>query len=232
MTAPEERHDRLEHATRARLSRLAGVRGDAARVERRLRAVLAQARPRQPERARLARLWWRVGGIAAVLAAGAILALALLHAGSQPVVAAPMELVRVHHDMLRGDVDAVAVTSFREAGDVLRGKWPQTPRVPQAGDGRITSCCLHALRNRKVACIRLEHLGRPVTVVVGHARDLVCSADHRPMARGGRTYLVHEEEGVNMAMMQVNGRWACVMGDLPLADLVDLADGLAFAPAD
>lgn len=228
MNAPDEVNDPLEKATRARLAKLASVPVDTSRLERQLKAVLARAGPQGPLRLPWPWRWRTVSGIAATIAVAAVIALVLLESGSLPVVAAPLELARVHDGVLSGQINTIQVSSFQEASMVIRQDWPEAPQIPEPLAGRVTSCCLHALQDRRVACILVEHLGRPVTLAVGYSRDLVCSADHQKIQRRGRTYLVHSEDRVQMAMIQIDRRWVCVMGDLPLEDLIELADGLRF----
>jgi hypothetical protein len=77
------------------------------------------------------------------------------------------------------------------------------------------------------ACVRLDAGGRPVTLVVAEGTD-PCSAHGRVVDRAGRKYLVHMMGSVNMAMTARDGRWLCVMGELPDEDLLKIAEAVKF----
>lgn len=199
------------------------------RLEQRLEACLHEGR--QDHSGRMIRLpsWGRIGGIAAALIVALGATFAFLQTASTPVVAAPVVLAQLHRDLIAGGVPVVRVADVGEANRYLAGEWKDAPRVPAPAGAQVTSCCVRTVQDRNVACLVLQYRDRPVTMMVGHARELVCGAEHTTAHRHGRSYGVHRDEGLGMVMIEHQGRWICLMADLPIDDLMDLADSLQLA---
>jgi len=221
-------HERLDEATRRRLARLAGKPVDTTRLEARLIKAIGPAQP--ANRASLSKFFrWRpLSRIAAVAAVVVLAGLLFTSMGSNPAIASPADLARVHREMTADDPGLVPATNFAQAARTIQRLWARAPKLPEPTVGQITASCLHNLADREVACLKLEFKGQPITMVVGRSREVVCSAEHRQVTRNGRTYFVHDRDGVRMLMTNMNDSWVCIMGGASLEDLTEVADGLEF----
>ncbi len=222
-------HERLDEATRRRLARLASKPVDTTRLEARLNKAIESQQPSnhliQSTRLR----WWRpVSRVAAMVAVVGLIGLLFTSMGSNPAIASTTDLVRVHREVMAGEPGLVPVANFAQATDAIQRMWPQAPKLPEPTVGQIKASCLHNVADHDVACLKLEFNGEPITMVVGHSREIVCSAAHRQVSRDGRTYLVHDRDGVRMVMISSQGRWVCLMGSLSIDELIEVADGLRF----
>jgi hypothetical protein len=241
----------LDGATRQRLALLAGTPVDTTGMECRLRAAMdgASVAPAEPaptvestEAPRLAvtpealahrqprSWWWRpVSGLAAaiILMVG-IIGFTLLCTSPSPVIAAPPDLVRLHQSMGAHASGAVQVSSIDHANRVIADEWSQAPAVPAVVGEQVKACCLHDLKDRKVVCVVLHDNGKPrIMMVVARSRD-VRPAEGRVVERGGRKYVVHEMHDLTMVMTQSDGRYVCLMGELPVDRLLATAGRLRF----
>jgi hypothetical protein len=230
MTHNTPHHERLDEATRRRLFRLSGKPVDTTRLEARLnKAIESRRTPRPVPRPAVIRRWASVSRIAAVVAVtGLLVGLLFTSMAGNPAIASTTDLARVHREVSSGKSDLVAATNVAEATGNLQRLWSGMPSLPEPTVGQITATCLHNVADRDVACLRLEFKGRPITMVVGHSREIVCSAEHRQVSLDGRTYMVHDRDGVRMVMITRQGRWVCLMGDLDVDELMQVADGLRF----
>jgi hypothetical protein len=230
MTHKNPHHERLDEATRRRLSRLASKPVDTTRLEARLRkAIQSQPSPPAALAPPAALRWWRpVSRIAAVVAVVGLIGLLLVPIGNGPAVASTTDLARVHREVTSGDRGLVPAANFDEASDVIQRLWPGAPELPEPTVGQVTASCLHSVANHSVACLKLAFKGQPITMVVGHSREVVCSTEHRRVSRENQDYLVHDRDGVQMVMVSRQGRWVCLMGRLSIDELIEIADGLRF----
>ena len=224
MSGQRPNAEHLDQATAQRLARLAGVPVDTSRLERRLRAALDRERPGR-DAIRFPRRWLPLSSAAAIVLLG--LAGWVIFAGGEPAVAAPTDLVRIHQDLVSGAVHRSPVRDIDEANRQIAAQWAQAPVIPRPQSAAIKSCCLHRVQDVQVACVLMEYAGQPVTLVVAQGDEL-CSAEGDQIVRGGRTFIAHEQNGLQMVMSHHEGRWLCVMGKLAPAQLVELAAGIVF----
>jgi len=222
-------HERLDETTRRRLARLASKPVDTTRLEARLNKAIESQQPSNHILPSTQLRWWRpVSRIAAMVAVVGLIGLLFTSLGDNPAIASPTDLVRVHRDVTAGEPGLVPATNFAQATGTIQRMWAQAPKMPEPTVGQITASCLHNLADRDVACLKLAFNGQPITMVVGYSREIVCSAEHRRVSLDGRTYLVHDRDGVRMVMVSRQGRWVCLMGSLSIDELVEVADGLRF----
>jgi hypothetical protein len=229
MNYQNPQHERLDEATQQRLARLANTPVDTTRLEARLNKAI---NPQQPTH-RVSRAgpirWWRpVSRIAAVVAVAGLIGMLLIPLGNSPAIASTTDLARVHREVVAGEPDLVPATNFAQANDAIQSIWAQAPKLPEPTVGQVTASCLHSVANRDVACLKLEFNNQPITMVVGHSREVVCSAAHQQITRNGRNYMSHDQDDVRMVMIARQGRWVCLMGSLSLDELIEVADGLRF----
>ena len=142
--------------------------------------------------------------------------------------ACPTDLARLHSEVMAGESDLMPATTITQATELIHHKWARAPKLPVPTVGQVTASCVHEVADREVICLKLEHKGQPITMVVGHSREVVCSAEHQQVTRNGRTYFVHDRNGVRMVMINHEDRWVCIMGGVSIEDLTEIADGLEF----
>jgi hypothetical protein len=212
--------ERLDEAVSKRLAKLAGMPVDSTQLQRRLHARLGLTK--HDRRRLVLRHWLRPLGTVAA----AILILGLVGwvfvVGGSPAVAAPSDMARIYQDMVTGEVHRQMVTDVAEANRQIRAQWSQAPQIPRPQSVDISSCCLHHVKGVTVAAVLMEYRGEPVTLVVALGQEL-SSADGPSIVRGGRSFTAHEQDGLQMVMTHEDQRWLCVMGKLPIEQLVDLA---------
>ena len=204
---PDDGLSRLDQATRQRLARLSGRPVDTTRLDGQLRAALAQAAP-APRLAVARRFWRPLAGLAAAAAVVLALSLALLNSGA-PAFAAPADLVRLHQQAIAEMPAGMTVSSVADANRHLH------------------NCCIREVQNRKLACVLLGEEQVPITMVVAHSRDFKPVAG-QVVERDGRSYTLHSVDGVQMVMMQHEGRYVCLMGKVPAERLLAIAGELRF----
>jgi len=215
----------LDEAVRARLARLATLPVDTTNLERRLRTLIPAEAPEQ-NRWRLPHAWRSLTAVAAAVLIVATVGIILMSLGNTPAMASPAELARLHAEVINPDRMATPVTTVEQANRVLDGKWTDLPQLP-ASSAQLHACCIHDFMDRKVACLLFRDGDTPLTMVVGEARDFRC-AGGRVVERGGRTFTLHDVNGLRMVMTEQNGRYVCLMGTVSEDRLVALAEGLRF----
>jgi hypothetical protein len=226
MSTPESDNlsGRQDQAVADRLARLRSLPVDTSRLERMVQGQI----PRSQGQARHRRLW--LGPLRAVAAALIVVALigALIWSTSGgPAMASPAEMVQLHRDLVSGRVPIMKVDSIEQASEALSGKWPQQPGLPQAPDSHIMACCMRSIKDRKVACVLFKNDGNPVTLSVAKSSELR-SPQSPTLTRDGLRYHVESSGNLNMVSTQRDGRWICLIGQLPVDRLIEIAHGLRF----
>lgn len=225
MTTEPNNMDRLDEATAERLATLADIPVDTTRLETRLNAAI-DSEDSAPRPLVLAHWWRPVTSIAAAVMVVCLVGWAVIGSG-QPAVAAPFDLARLHWEVTDDDSATVPVSTIDEANQRIAAEWATAPTIPAPVDAAVKSCCLHLVKSTKVVCVSLDYEGRAVTLVVAHGKDL-CSADGQIITRGQKQFMGHEMNGLMMVMTEHEGRWLCVMGQVPIERLADLAEGIEF----
>ena len=226
----EDKHSDLDEQTRARLAKLASRPVDTTGVMAKLRKQIDAERGNQDDStARTFKFpsWARWAGRSAI-AATLIIAATLLFITTQSgsvVYAAPDRMVQLHRDLVDGRAPVIPVTNLAEARKTIESKWHEAPTLPDQWDKNVHACCLRDVQSRQVACILMKEADTPVTVVVARTKDFQ-SPDGPTVERNGQTYVVKSHDGVNMIMAQVKDRWICVMSELPVEPLFQLAEGV------
>lgn len=223
---PQDPHqERLERCTRRRLARLAAMPVDTSRLKRRIEAAIAEQREPSPAYQTLLR-WWRPVTSAA---AAVIIALTVWTAvdTSSVAMAGPAQLAQLHYDVTRGLTPALPATSIEEANRLLaeQGAGQVAGQLP----GEVMSCCLQEVSGVTLSCVLIKQDQSLITVVVADG-----GAMHSPVGeaveRSGRRFTLHQANGINMAMIGESGRWACVMGQVPYEQLIEVAAQIDLKP--
>lgn len=222
---PDPRQTRIEEATSRRLARLRTAPVDISRLESAVRAETSRP-TRLPTRRWAA---WR--GMPSRAAAASLLILALvgalvLHSSSGPALASAEQLLHIHDDVLHDSGDAVTrVDSAAAVNATLAREAPGVPPVPDLPPDHVRSCCAHMLCGKRLACVKLQLDGVPVTMAVAAASDIRAPAG-RSVSVEGTAYDIQSMNGVTMVMHQRGNRWVCLMSSLPADRLIAFARAL------
>jgi hypothetical protein len=224
-----EGSDALDRATVSRLAKLRTMPVELSRLE----AAVASHIPRpQTGEPRVAgrRTWFRpLRAVAAGIALLAALTIAFLTWPSGAALASPPRMAALHARLVAGEIPVTEVASVEAANKVLASQSPQSPRMPDLPHDHVMACCLNEVDDRVVACLLLKHQGKPVSMMVADAKQLRSPASGgEAIERGGASYRVHASGKINMVMSARQGRWVCVMGELPAEELLGLASKLKY----
>lgn len=220
-----ENDEQWQQAIASRLSKLRTMPLDTTRLERNLRAQISP--PFQKRRS----IWLSVRPLralaASVLVIGVLTAGLVLTTSSGPALASPVQMARLHEDLVSGKLPAMQVDSVDAANKALSAQWPQAPDVPNVPANHVMACCMKSVKDKKVACVLLKREGVPVTMTVANAADMQLPKVPK-VNRSGVAYYVQSSGTINMVMAEREGRWVCLIGELASDRLMDLADQLRF----
>ena len=221
--------DRLDQATAARLANLRTLPVDVSRLERRLRAEIgppASASAENPGRLRIG--WFtRYRAVAAALLIAVTVAGVLLTSSSGPALASASQMAQVHEDLVSGRTPVTQVDSIDAAGRALARDWSQSPGLPGIPHDHVMACCMTSVQNKKMACVLLKAEEVPITMAVANAADMRLPTSPTRV-RGWVTYHLQTSGRLNMVMTERNGRWVCLIAELPVERLMDFGEQLRF----
>lgn len=221
----QENDERWEKAVAGRLSKLRTMPVETARLAATLRAQI-------PEPARATRGMWRSmrsfrAVAASILLLGTVAAVLLVATASRPVLASPAEMARMHHQLVSGEMPAMQVESIEAANKVLAGEHPHLPALPGVPADHVMACCMTSVKDKKVACVLMKREGVPVSLMVARSKDMRTPSSPATLHDGVR-YHVQSSGKLNMVMAERDGRWVCLIGELPTERLIDIAVQLRF----
>lgn len=224
-TADSNHHgNELDQAVSRRLGRLRSLPVETARLDR----LIQEQIPRPQGQDRQRGLWLRpLRAVAAILVFAVLLGALIWSSSGGPAMASTAEMAQLHRDVVSGRVPVIQVDSIDQAGAALSGKWPEQPGLPEAPDSHVMACCMRSVKDRKVACVLFKNEGQPVTLSVAKASDLR-SPQSPSLKRDGLQYHIESSDNLNMVSVQREGRWICLIGELPVDRLIDIAHGLRF----
>ncbi len=215
------RQDRLDRATAARLSKLAGRQINTQSVEEWVEQSLQPPVMQKPVRVLAWRPWWRPISAAAAILIAVVVGWMMLDGATSPAMASPTELARIHFDVANGLAPHLKVSSVAEANRLLAEQSGGALPVFEL-PGEVRSCCLHQYAATTLTCVLIERDGHLVTVAIAEVAKLH-SPEGKTMTRDGRVFVAHTANGINMVMAHKGTRWLCVMGDVPTDELVAIA---------
>lgn len=227
----DDAKDPIDQAIARRLTKLRAMPVDTSCLEATLRAQILE--PTQDAtkagRSRLRIGWFRpLRAVAAsFVLLTAIVTIMLLTGSGGPALASASEMARMHEDLVSGRIPVMQVDSIAEASIALNQQWPDRPDLPNAPQSHVMSCCMRSVRDKKVACVLLKSEGVPVTMTVARAADMRLP-ESPTVSRGGATYHVQATGTLNMVMTERDGRWVCLIGQMPAERLMDMAASLQF----
>lgn len=217
----------LEQAVRNRLAKLSAVPVDTSRLKARMRSMMAEASAADSRRWRWPMTLRPAVSMAAGILIAATLGVVLATLGNSPAVAAPSHLAQLHAEAVGGDSMATAVATVEEVNRVLSGQWSDLPSIPVVDTATLHACCIHDFMDDRVVCLVLRDGHAPLTMVVGHARSFRPTRG-RQVDVHGRTFYIHEVDGLMMAMTQQDSRFVCLMGEVTEERLLSIVGELRF----
>ena len=214
----------LDRATSERLNRLRTLPVDTSRLDKMV-GVQLPSRERTPARMFP---WLRpMRAIAASIVLLAMIGVILLASSGGPVLASSMQMAQMHEDIVAGRTPVMKVDSIAQANRALAEQSPQSPTVPDMPSDHVMACCMKSVQNKRVACVLLQDQGTPVTMTVANASDMKLPTAPT-ITRDGITYRVQTINKLQMVMTERNGRWVCLIGEVPADQLMTLATKLRF----
>jgi hypothetical protein len=223
MAADQPDPQSLDDAVAARLAKLGALPVDTSRLDT---AIAAQIPRRHDSSTR--RFLRPLTALAAGIALVGFLAAAWLTRSGGEVLASPAQMAQVHQDIVANRVPVTRVDSIDEASRVLSKSWSGSPQLPAPPQEHVMACCMKSIHDKQVACVLLQdQSGTPITMTVARDADMRSPAGPT-VTRGGITYHVQSCGALNMVTTERDGRWVCLIGELPQDKLIDLASRLQF----
>jgi hypothetical protein len=214
MPYDDEENDVLDRAVSQRLAKLRAMPVDLTGLDK---AIKAQLPPVGQSRWRVLSLRPVRAIAASLVLVSAIAAAIMLSASSGPAQAEAAQMAQVHQD----------IVSIDAANRMLNQQSPGAPSLPQLPDSHVMACCMKSVHNKKMACVLLKNDGVPVTLAVASAADMKLPA--APVqTRNGVSYRVQHVGDLSMVMTARNGKWLCLIGQLPAEQLMDMARQVQF----
>lgn len=209
---------------RARLRLLASRPVDVSSLDEWLLRELANGVQNRAAGGPTKRSWqvnWRTTATAAASLVVLVSVLLVFFVPGRTVHAEPAAMARLHADIVAGSVPMTRVATVAEAAALVRRDWPDAPELPALPVEHELACCLKDFEGRRVVCLVFENEGVPISVVIASGRSL------RPAAPPSAA-AVHGVDGVNMVMKERDGRFVCVMGNVPASRLLQLLEAFEF----
>jgi hypothetical protein len=215
----------LDRAVSARLAKLRAMPVDLTNLEKVIESQIAH--PTNLGRWRVLTLRPLRAIAASVVLVSAIAAAILLSASSGPALAEAAQMAQVHQDIVSGKVPVMQVSSIDAANRLLNQESPGAPALPQLPESHVMACCMKSVHDKKMACVLLKDEGAPVTLAVASAGDMKLPAVP-VQTRDGVDYRIQHVGKLSMVMTERNGKWLCLIGQLPAERLMDMATQVKF----
>jgi len=98
-------------------------------------------------------------------------------------------------------------------------------QIPQIASARAMKCGIRIIQDKQVACVLLNCDGVPVTMVVANSLDVRVPESQRRVEKGNE-YHVTTLDNLNIVMIERRGRWICLISELPMDRLVEVAGSI------
>jgi hypothetical protein len=210
----------LDEATSRRLAKLGNIPFDTSKLKMEVETSIAGLQPGQVGRRKR-----RFGLAVVAVIAVAVSATVALWPRNNAVLASPAILAQVHREVLSGATHSTPVTSYAAARTVLSAQWPDGPQIPRLSGDHVVACCVHQVGHKKMACLLLQADGVPCSFAIANARDVRINGGD-PLKINGVTYHVQSAGSVNMVMATRDELWFCLMGELPITRLAEMAGSM------
>lgn len=224
----EERQERLDRATSQRLAKLSERPVDLTRLEQRLRAAIQEPQDQQSEHSSAPRIrWWRpITAIAAIVLLVVSISWIVFIAGTAATMASPAGLVEIHNEAANELTPHLEASSVDEANRLLAEQAKHFHPLPNL-PGELKYCCLHNHVGKVLTCAIIDVDAKRLTVAVADSSQIK-SPTGNSTTRGGKTYYVFTDGGINLVMTSVAGSWLCVMGEASTDQLLQVAGEIQF----
>jgi len=219
----QEPTSELEQAIAARLAKLRTLPVDTSRLDKLLQAKLPERRHKR----RFLRFRPIPTIAASILLLGGIAATILVMTSSERALASSAQMAQMHEDIVAGRVPIMQVDSITAANQMLANQSAGSPSLPQMPESHVMACCMKSVHDKKVACVLLKDSGVAVTLSVANACDMELPAVPL-VTRNGVTYRVQFVKKLSMVMTEKNGKWLCLISELPAERLMDMAGQVKF----
>jgi hypothetical protein len=216
-------HDPLEQATQARLGKLRSMPIDTTRLDLAMENLIPRPREGVARILHMRPVKTAAAAIALVMMIGVV----MWSLSGGAVLAAPDMMARFHQEMVAGQVQAIQVENISQANKALADQWEHSVQIPQVPDSHAMMCCMRTIDNKRVACVLLRTSGVPVTMAVAKAVDMRMP-DTQSVVRDGIKYNLQKSGDLNMVMTERDGRFFCLISQLPADDLIKLVEGIEF----
>jgi hypothetical protein len=225
--------EQLDRDTRQRLGKLASMPVDLSRLERRMADALGPPESQQPKtrhnpaRHRSAE-WLRVAAAVLLFAGiGAGAYFAFFQVDPSSAVAQTMTVAELHQHLVDDPQATYRANSVEQAQKILDDQLLGHLALPIVDGTQVESCCLVEGQFPLRAALVVDHPNGHITIVVAQGRGFA-----HPMApiehRSGVPLSGHEHAGMPMVMRNSGDLWMCVMGDVEVQALSDVAAGMTF----
>ena len=222
----------LDRATQARLNKLATMPVDLARLESKMADKIAPPdapRPlaQPPSHVRRATPAWLRIAAAIALMIGVAGASYYAFFGFQPQAASAstMTIAQLHDYLLDHPDSTDRATTLEQAQQLIDAQFAGNRPLPIVDGTQVRSCCLIEGDFPLRAGLVIERPAGSATVIIAQGKSFAHPM-HRIEHPSGVVLQGHDQPGVPMVMRNVGDLWMCVMGDLPEAELADIAAGL------
>ena len=221
----DENDESVDRAVSARLAKLRAMPVDLTNLEKAIQAQIGP--PAAQSRWRVLTLRPLRAIAASIVLVSAIAAALLLNASSGPALAEATQMAQVHQEIVSGKIPVMQVSSIDAANRMLNQESPGAPALPQMPDSHVMACCMKSVHNKKMACVLVRNEGVPVTLAVASAADMKLPST-TVQTRGGVDYRVQHVGDLSMVMTERNGKWLCLIGELPAERLMEMARQVKF----
>lgn len=224
-----EQQDQLDQATRDRLMKLATMPVDMSRLAR----MMADALPPKQESKPLVHParsdgWHRIAAMFVLMAgiAGASY-LAIFGVAPQSALASSMTVQELHAYLLEHPDSAYRAQTIAQARQSINAQLADEMPLPIVEDTNVESCCLVQGDFPLRAALIVEHPAGSVTIIIAQGKDFAQPMHPIDHPSGIELY-GHDHAGMPMVMRNGGDLWMCVMGEVDVDMLAEVAAAIKF----
>jgi len=221
-------NEQLDEATRNRLSKLADMPVDMARLKQKMAGTLP-VRPAPMQRAHAPRPtgWLRVAAVLALFIgiAGASY-FALFGVAPQTAVAQTMTVAQLHQYLIADQQSTYHAATLTQAQQLINQQLAGEQPLPTVEGTYVESCCLVDGDFPLRAAIVLDQPTGPITIIIAQGEGFAHPTQSIDSPASVKLQ-GHDHAGVPMVMRNVGDLWMCVMGEVDQSTLADIAAAIS-----